>query len=127
MNRRLLLSALSGAAVALLVGCLSPTLPLPPPDEPNQIEQAGTPGMWEIAGNCNPGAMVLIRNERTGIISGIEDPGHTGRYLLEIAAVACDPATVFEAVDDTMTGGTFFLVRAVINGVPQQECGDAGL
>jgi hypothetical protein len=126
MNRRTLLRTLCGAAVALLTGCLSPTLPLPPPDEPTQIEPAGTTGMWEIQGNCIPGANVLIRNERTGVITGVQDRGDTGRYVVEIAAVECDPATVFELKDDIVTAGTSFLVREVINGVPQRECGDAG-
>ena len=128
MNRRALLSLLAGAFVALVVGCLSPTLPLPPPGEPTSIQQGSAAGLWEIGGDCNPGAMVLIRNERTGLIAGVGDPTtNSGRYVIEISAEECDPATVFEIVDDDMTASTSFLVRVVINGVPQQDCTDAGL
>jgi hypothetical protein len=125
MTRRTLLVALFGAALASLGACLSPTLPLPPPEEPSEIARAGTDGMWKIQGSCSAGAMVLIRNERTGVITGTEDT-HAALYAVEVAAVECDPATVFEVVDETMTSGTSFLVRAVINGVPQNDCADAG-
>ena len=125
MTRRTLFAALFGAALAMLGACLSPTLPLPPPEEPSEIAPSSTAGMWKVEGSCSAGAMVLIRNEHTGVITGTEDT-HAARYAVEMAAAECDPATVFEVVDETMTAGTSFLVRAVINGVPQNDCADAG-
>jgi hypothetical protein len=114
-------------AAAGISSCLSPTLPLPPPDEPSSIQAASEPGHWEIRGNCTAGAMVLIRNERTGIITGTEDRDHLGRYEILLPAERCDVATVFEAFDDTFTQGTSFLVREVTGGVPTEDCSDGGI
>jgi hypothetical protein len=124
--RRTILCVLLTASAAAVTSCLSPTLPLPPPDEPTSIQPTGEPGLWDVQGFCTAGAMVLIRNERTGIITGTEDRGHTGRYQMQLAAERCDLATVFEAFDDTITGGTSFLVRELSGGVAQTDCADSG-
>ena len=120
MNRRILLSGLFG--VCLLAGCLSPTLPLPPPEEPTTISESPTPGVWSVSGTCTQGAMVLIRDERTGVIAGGEDRLHTGHYAIQVQAQECDTATVFEVVEDNVSGGTSFLIRAVVGGVAQNNC-----
>lgn len=122
MNRRTLLSALLALPFVLGVGCLSPTLPLPPPAEPEQMEPAATEGIWILHGSCTSGAMVLVRNERTGDIAGVEDRAHEGRYELELAAERCDRATIFEALGDDITEGTSFLIRETVAGVPQDDC-----
>jgi hypothetical protein len=123
MNRRTLISGLLALPVVLGLGCLSPTLPLPPPAEPDTIHAATAADQWTIAGACTSGAMVLVRNERTGEIAGVEDREYSGRYSLDVTAQECDLATIFEAVGDDITEGTRFLVREVVAGVPQTDCG----
>lgn len=127
MTRRTLLAGLLGMA---LLGspwsCVSPTLPLPPPDEPSHIAETGTDGLWDVRGTCTVGAIVLIKNDRTGQIVGYEDEQLHGRYQLELPAERCDPAQVFELIDDALTEGTTFWVREVQGGVAQtDECGSA--
>ena len=50
------------AIAALTLGCLSPTLPLPPPDAPTQSAGA-QPGTVHLHGTkAQPNALVIIRN-----------------------------------------------------------------
>ena len=53
---------------ALVAGCLSPTLPLPPPSRPEvgQIEY----GVYEVRGSLPMPGTVYVRNERTSRIVG---------------------------------------------------------
>jgi hypothetical protein len=53
---------------ALLAGCLSPTLPLPPPSQP-EVEQVG-PGQYELRGSLPMPGTVYVRNERTELLFG---------------------------------------------------------
>lgn len=53
---------------AFLAGCLSPTLPLPPP-EPPEVEQIGH-GVYELRGSLPMPGTVYVRNERTSLIVG---------------------------------------------------------
>lgn len=111
MVRRTLLRVLTlvGAAALLGGGCLSPTLPIPPPDPPDSMH-ATAAGLWQIAGDCSPGALVTVLNERTGRGAVVEDKAQTGRYVLEIAAEMCDPAWVMQEVDQERSGQTGFVI-----------------
>ena len=66
-SRRLLALALWAAGLA---ACLSPTLPLPPPEEPTSISASAVEGYWDVRGQCTPGAVVLVKNVATGVIAG---------------------------------------------------------
>jgi len=66
--------------------------------------------------------MVLVRNERTGVIAGIEDQGYTGRYLVQLPADRCDAAVVFELVGTEVTAGTPFIVQELVAGIPVEPC-----
>ncbi|AKT41049.1 hypothetical protein [Chondromyces crocatus] len=88
-------------AVSLLAGaaCLSPTLPLPPPEAPDTIRlSADNPDMWVISGSCYPGAMVTLFNDRTrqGVV--IEDTDRNGRFSVTIAAERCDLVLISQEV-----------------------------
>jgi hypothetical protein len=73
-----------GGTLALLGGCLSPTLPLPPPDEP-QVESAGQ-GLVSLSGRVpKPNAPVIAVNNDTGAYAG-DDADEAGRYWFQIAA-----------------------------------------
>jgi len=59
---------LTALAVSLLAAaaCLSPTLPLPPPEDPDTIQpSAEHSGYWRVSGECYTGAMVTLFNDRT--------------------------------------------------------------
>ena len=100
MQRRAALRLLS-LAVSLLAGaaCLSPTLPLPPPEAPDVIRPSTeTPGVWVISGDCTTGALVTVFNDRTrkGVV--VEDTDQNGRYTVEIEAELCDLMLVSQEV-----------------------------
>jgi hypothetical protein len=114
------LSALLGLAL-LAPACLSPTLPLPPPEEPDSVELADD-GVWHVRGSCTSGALVLVQNLATGAIDGIEDKDADGRYFLRVPGELCDPAEVFEVIDNDTSDRTPFLLEPTLNGLPTGEC-----
>lgn len=123
VKRRTVLSWLAAVGAGLAItACLAPTLPLPPPEAPDNIQPAAAAGQWQIAGGCTDGAIVLVKNERTGAIVGFEDDQYVGRYRVELAAERCDPAVVLEIVGDDATSGASFQIREIVGGVPQDDC-----
>lgn len=114
--------ALSLALPLAFAACLSPTLPLPPPEEPDSVGLSGDPNIWEVRGQCTPGALVLIQNLATGNIVGVEDQDADGRYLIRVEGQTCDPAEVSEIIGSSSSDETFFLLEPRINGLPQGDC-----
>jgi hypothetical protein len=100
MRRSHLSLALAAAFALLGTSCLSPTLPLPPPDV--ESVQAAGPKQWTIAGSCTPGAVVSVFNEtqKRGVL--VEDTNLTGRFVVDLAADLCDTGWVSE-VSGTQT------------------------
>ncbi|WP_437738501.1 hypothetical protein [Sorangium sp. So ce1335] len=101
--RRAALRFAFALATTLLAGaaCLSPTLPLPPPEPADTMRpSAGAEGMWLISGNCTPGARVSVFNERTqrGVIE--DDVDGNGRYHVEIEAELCDTLLVWQELQE---------------------------
>ncbi len=109
-----------GALGLALLGsaCVSPTIPLPPPDAPLQISAAAQAGFWQLRGECLPGATVLVKNEATSLITGVEDSDRDGRYLITIQANACDVAELREIIGTTTSTSVAFLIEPTINGTP---------
>ncbi|MBM4360218.1 MAG: hypothetical protein FJ096_19095 [Deltaproteobacteria bacterium] len=108
-------------ALVLETGCLSPTLPLPPPEAPLTITESVPPGedgesTWLVRGTCSPGAIVLVENVDTGRIQGIEDDDGDGRYTLSVAAKPCARAEVWQLFEDIQSTRTGFLVAPTTNG-----------
>lgn len=109
MRRRHLLTFAFAAASALLgASCLSPTLPLPPPDV-ESIQQAG-PRQWTIAGSCIPGAVVSIFNDtqKRGLL--VEDTEELGRFVVQLDADACDVGWVSQVHKTETSGQIAFVV-----------------
>jgi hypothetical protein len=105
------------------VACLSPTLPLPPPEEPTSIGLSSTDeGVWDVRGQCTPGAVVLIKNLGTGVIAGTEDDDADGRYFVRVEGEQCDRAEVWQIIDDDATDSTFFILQPLSNGVADETC-----
>ena len=108
-----------------LGGCLSPTLPVPPPDAPENVG-LGDDGLWEVRGRCTPGAIVLVRNLDTGAITGVEDRDANGRYLVRVAGELCARAEVWELIGDDVSGATFFLLEPKDDGLATGSCSIPG-
>ena len=86
---------------ALGAGCLSPTLPLPPPEEPNTIAQGACNGdvcEWQIEGDIDPGNTVLITNTVSGSIAGEQDVDD-GHYRVPLPGRLCDLVSIAQQND----------------------------
>jgi hypothetical protein len=119
--RRLHLPVLALAAALSLAGCLSPTLPLPPPDQPTIITAGATPGTWDVRGNCTVGARVTVFNEKTGRGVVVEDRGGSGSYQVTLEGAECDLAWVEEEVDQELSAPTGFVLAAHKPGDPSEN------
>jgi len=106
IRRRLLLLA----AGALAVGCLSPTLPLPPPSRPT-VEGPDETGMVTLDGHVQGEAPVYAANPRTGDIRGqfTEADGH---YRFQIAAQVGDELELWYSVGTQNSPIIVFQVHA---------------
>ena len=82
--RRLLLLA----AGVCLVSCLSPTLPLPPPDRPD-LSAPDASGLVRLQGVAAPQAEVIAWNHNTDLIAG-QVTGDDSRYDFTMKAQAND-------------------------------------
>ncbi len=78
---------------AVLLGCLSPTLPLPPPTRPT-VEGPDSFGQVVLSGQVEPGAQVIAENLHTGDIAGQRAPGD-GRYRFKIRAALGDQMSIY--------------------------------
>jgi len=75
------------AAALVAAGCLSPTLPLPPPSEP-EVTQVSE-GVYRLSGSVTPRAEVYAFNVRTSFIDG-QATGDSGEYSFEVQAAPGD-------------------------------------
>src|SRR5262249_5743561 len=76
------------ATAWVLVGCLSPTLPLPPPGAPSVTDQGD--GTYLLTGSAPPNSEVYALNTRTMLING-QATGDTGEYSFTVEAQPRDP------------------------------------
>jgi hypothetical protein len=83
MRRLLLVVASLG-----LAGCLSPTLPLPPPNRPD-VSTPDESGLVRLQGVAAPSAEVLAWNHANGLIAG-QVTGADSRYDFTIRANVAD-------------------------------------
>ncbi|WP_437494898.1 hypothetical protein WME75_22585 [Sorangium sp. So ce1014] len=129
MFRRAALHLALALATSLLAGaaCLSPTLPLPPPEPADTMRpSADREGVWQISGNCSPGARVSVFNERTqrGVIE--DDTDRNGRYHLEIEAELCDVLRVWQELegsgDEESAWQSFVVEERTPLGVVNDAC-----
>lgn len=119
MRRRLLLSVLASAL--LVPACLSPTLPLPPPEQPSTITLGREPGTWDVFGSCTPGARVLVINEKTGEGAVVDDLTESGSYHVTIEGAECDLAEVIEQTDEGLSAPTSFALAPRKPGDPADD------
>jgi hypothetical protein len=114
MRRRLLLrlglTALIGALAT--TSCLSPTLPLPPP-EVETVTQSTEAGVWMISGTCKPGALVTVLNDATGEGAVYEDRAESGQWFVELQADQCDPGWAKQEHGTQGSSRTEFVVDTI--------------
>jgi hypothetical protein len=126
--RRFLCVAVVATGASIASSCLSPTLPLPPPDPPSDIAQDVATGEWQVSGDCVPGATVLVVNNTTGRGAVVEDLDQSGSYSVAIAGKACDPASVTQMLNvdgsEESGGPTPFVLAPVSDAMPTTtDCG----
>ena len=113
MRRRLLLGLGLTAVVSALASasCLSPTLPLPPPDV-ESIAQADEPGVWIVSGTCPPGSLVTVLNEDTGRGAVFDDREESGKWSVRIEGEECDLAWAAAQRGSDDSARTSFTIEA---------------
>ncbi len=112
-RRHLLTFALAAASALLGASCLSPTLPLPPP-EVESIQQLGA-SQWTISGSCIPGAIVSVFNQTQNQGVLIEDTTQLGKFVVTLKADECDVGWVSQVVATEASGQTAFVVEPLSN------------
>ncbi len=114
MPRRLLLRLGLGALLAAMgaASCLSPTIPLPPP-EVDTISLSAEPGIWFVSGTCAEGALVTVLNDETGEGVVVEDRDLDGRWFISFAAEECDLAWAKQERGSDSSSRNTFVVEAI--------------
>lgn len=74
-------------------GCLSPTLPLPPPARPD-ISPPDSSGITTVRGRVPDGTTAMIENLANGKLSGTAT-GDDGLYTLQVPAEVDDQIAVY--------------------------------
>lgn len=116
--RRLPVLALISAFALVVPSCLSPTLPLPPPETPSTIHAGTTPGTWDVFGQCDPGAIITVFNDKTGRGVVVEDRDMTGSYHVLLEGTQCDAAWVKESLGAEESAPTSFVLATHDPGDP---------
>lgn len=93
-----------------LVGCLSPTLPLPPPATPS-VSAPDESGMVHIEGVAVPQAEVIAWNRRTDVIAG-QVTRESPSYSILMAAEVDDTIEVWYIKGDEESPSVKVRVRA---------------
>jgi len=105
-SRRVFLGLLSFAA---LTGCLSPTLPLPPPEQP-QVDGPDATGQVRLRGSVPKKSQVFAINLRSKDIRG-EVVGNDGRYDFLLPAQIGDEVSMFYRNGTDESSSLLFMIR----------------
>ena|SRR6478735_6055589 len=102
--------------LALLVGgCLSPTLPLPPPGDPT-VASTDTAGLVRLTGAVEPDSDVFAKNHSTGKISG--QFTHSGLYDFTIEAQDRDAITLWYTQGNVESPPAEFVIKLAATPTP---------
>lgn len=118
-RRRVFLGLLSGAAIT---GCLSPTLPLPPPEQPEVSGPDPATGEVRLRGSVPKKSQVFAINLRSKDIRG-EVVGNDGRYDFFLPARIGDEVSMFYRKGTDESQSLLFMIR---NPNPEVPLGGAG-
>jgi hypothetical protein len=113
----LLLAAAFGGS-----SCLSPTLPLPPP-EPSDIRPASTPGRWIIVGSSNQASAEIIVRVASDTTGPSTTSDASRRYSVEVDAKLCEVA-ILQELDPSSNevSSVTFTIQPTQNGFPDSSC-----
>jgi hypothetical protein len=111
MRARSFLSVLvlASALASTAVSCLSPTLPLPPP-ELSSVAATAVDGVWRVGGTCVAGAIVTLFDDKTGLGVVIEDRSGYGHWVVDLPATMCDTAQLWQDVGGERSTSTTILI-----------------
>lgn len=98
---------LLGAAL-LFGGCLSPTLPLPPPGDPS-VSATDTEGLVRLTGAVEPDSDVFAKNHNTGQSTG--QYTKSGIYDFTIRAQEGDAITLWYTQGNTQSPPAEFVIH----------------
>jgi hypothetical protein len=98
---------LAGAAL-LVVSCLSPTLPLPPPSDPS-VSATDTAGLVRLKGTVRPESEVFALNHSTNLISG--QYTKSGAYDFTLEAQERDGISLWYVQGTTESPPNDFVIR----------------
>jgi hypothetical protein len=96
-----------GAALCV-AGCLSPTLPLPPPATPT-VSGTDAEGNVRLTGYVEPDSEVFALNRANNVISGQLTP--SGMYDFKIQAEQNDRLSIWYVNDTVQSPSTEFVVN----------------
>ena len=100
------------AGSLLAVACYSPTLPLPPPGEPEVSGIEGTVDRYRLIGRVEPEADVHAINVRTQLLAG-QRTGSDGRYDFEVQGLQGDQMELWYVVGNDLSPRAFFLLPPI--------------
>lgn len=109
LTRRLLLIT----ACVAVSSCLSPTLPLPPPNQPD-TEGPDSAGNVTLSGQVIRGANVYANNLNSGASSGQKADALTGKYRFKIRAAVGDQMEFFYIYDSVTSDRTYFTIGIAV-------------
>jgi hypothetical protein len=95
--------AWAGLSALGVPACLSPTIPLPPPEVPDTL-QVGE-GRYRLRGALPFVAAVNVRNKRTGVLTGRWD---VLQYDFEVLAEATDTMVIWYQTDVEISSAVEF-------------------
>jgi hypothetical protein len=96
------------AAALLAAGCLSPTLPLPPPSNPTE-SSTDTLGLVRLTGTVQPQSEVFALNHNTNLISG--QYTESGSYDFTIQAQERDWVSLWYVHDTLESPANDFVIK----------------
>jgi hypothetical protein len=102
----------------LASGCLSPTLPLPPPAPPD-VQEIGQ-GQYRLSGTLPAEGTVIVENIRTNLIYGI---ANTAAYVIVVEAAPGDDMAIWYVVSEKSSDTTPFQIP---QNAPKAPTSDAG-
>jgi hypothetical protein len=95
-------------AALAAVGCLSPTLPMPPPEEPNMTAPDET-GSVRLQGLVEAHAWVFAVNRETQL-GYLQGTGADGRYDLEVKASSGDTFLLWYEIGEERSQAVRFTI-----------------
>ncbi|HEY5955559.1 MAG TPA: hypothetical protein VIV60_03355 [Polyangiaceae bacterium] len=114
---------LSGLA-ALAMGCLSPTMPMPPPSKP-AIEGPDEHGVVVLSGHAPAASLVYADNETTGYGWSRRADPNNGAYRFPILASIGDQINLFYRLDTNESMPVQFVIPT-LTSFPRGTGGAAG-